>query len=419
MTGFILGLFFLVLGGFNCFWGYRSFRLIISAWGFLIGYLIGLIAGGSVITGVIGGIVGVFAFSILYSVGIALIGAALGGGLALALVLLSTLSTAGVGAIVTACIAAPFGAVMGGYAFVKFEKPAIILFTALGGAYLIVFGFRVFVGDGEDALVTMITFGELPFLARLGWFSLGAFGVAVQYGKTQEIAWYLRHPEVWLGKRKTGAADDSEPMTGEERISQFAQDLVERLRELPGEIVSSGRDAAHALKGRVQDAVATFQEIIRNPRVLFEDAGDDILPYERQTANRLVWLFIAFTFFSFFLTAIDYPSSFLRTVAWLLLMLALGIAILSWRQMKRPSMGVFKRLSVASIALLTLHLLLAVVTPSTLFTPAIALIFVYFFVLNKRMKAYYAAGYIPKEEEEVDEFAGNRYGKLYDGDGLE
>jgi hypothetical protein len=130
----------IVLGVLNCLAGYRLFRALLAIWGFLggAGLAFSLLQGAHlgplvlVVASVIAGIVGAILVTALYWVGVFLFG--VGFGLIVASALEPQLHT-GSGWVLELVLA-----VVGGIAALVLQRVAIVLFTAIGGAWVAVTG---------------------------------------------------------------------------------------------------------------------------------------------------------------------------------------------------------------------------------------------------------------------------------------
>jgi len=144
MVGSNLQIFILtlgiVIGCFQCFFGYRTFKVMLFATGFLLGFSAGVVSydlcarneSYAFISGLFGGILGAALMGILYLVGLFVLGACLGG--ILVVVLYAYLQSPphpeilGVSALIL------------GVLTLKFQKFMIMLVTAVEGSWLMVMG---------------------------------------------------------------------------------------------------------------------------------------------------------------------------------------------------------------------------------------------------------------------------------------
>lgn len=136
---FILGLG-VAIGCLQCFFGYRTFKVMLFATGFLLGFWAGAASYSpfgyngfyTFFSGLVGGILGAALMGVLYFVGLFILGASLGGILGVALYTLFQ--------------SPPHPGILGllglifGLLTVKFQKFMIILVTAFEGAWLLVVG---------------------------------------------------------------------------------------------------------------------------------------------------------------------------------------------------------------------------------------------------------------------------------------
>ena len=188
----LLVLIDIAIGAFECFFGYRFFKVLLALLGFVIG---GAIAGGVgyaisdqqgtvLVYALIGGIVGAVLLYALYFVGVFLVGALFG--LAIGEILYAFSHSSPSSAVLLIL------AIIGGIAALLIQKFIIILATSFGGAWEIVSGIAHFAwGRGAPIAITPSLEG-LTNLARakgsfwyaeiLAWLLLGTFGFLVQYG---------------------------------------------------------------------------------------------------------------------------------------------------------------------------------------------------------------------------------------------
>jgi hypothetical protein len=173
---------FIGLGLLNCFFGYRLFRILLGIWGFVAGavlamsYLQGMkldpllqLAGAA-----LGGVVGAVLVSVLYAVGVFLFGA--GFGLLLGSVVQQHLHTLPVWPVSLVL------AVIGGIAALALQRPLITLFTAFGGAWIVVAGVTSAVAHCPLETFPAHCVRASPWAAAIviAWLVLGFFGLASQ-----------------------------------------------------------------------------------------------------------------------------------------------------------------------------------------------------------------------------------------------
>jgi hypothetical protein len=125
----------LVAGGvFTCFAGYRLFRFVLGAYGFLLGALIASSMVGTtepwslVIAAIAGGAIGALVLVLGYFVGVALVGA--GAAAFLLNVIWKPLRGGEPGWVIVIVVAA-----IGAFAAVWFQKHVLVVATAFGGAW--------------------------------------------------------------------------------------------------------------------------------------------------------------------------------------------------------------------------------------------------------------------------------------------
>ncbi len=128
-----------VAGLLSCFAGYKLFRGLLAVWGFIAGVTLAhsFLQGArldhvvQVVAALLAGIVGAVLVSVLYVVGVFLLGAGVGVIVASALPAHALPGAAG-------WVLPLVLAVIGGVAALALQRPAISLFTALGGAWVTV-----------------------------------------------------------------------------------------------------------------------------------------------------------------------------------------------------------------------------------------------------------------------------------------
>lgn len=176
-------LLFAAFGVLILVYGYPLFRMLLPIFGFMIGFVVGyslvppeqwllaLII--SIGLAIALGALAIMAWSLIIGFAGIIFGAGIGLGIGVAL---------GGNGIWLAII----GAVVGGFLFYRFRDLAVILFTALNGAWMLVAGAAEVLGQGD-----LVTRTKLALTTDLSvspsWFILIAFvvvgivGVAVQY----------------------------------------------------------------------------------------------------------------------------------------------------------------------------------------------------------------------------------------------
>lgn len=205
----VVGLF----GLFECFWGYRLFNIILRIFGFLIGAAIGGGLGvgftqGNAIAGIFAGLLGGALLSAvivaLRKLGIFLFGASLG------LLLGSLLALAGLNHILVFVMLA----IAGGILAVVMDKLMIILSTAIGGAWLAVFGIANFFIGNANFLPNLV-FGSqargmsaLLIALVLAWMALSVVGILVQYEKIPLQKYLMDRLPIEQLQKKWGSKND-------------------------------------------------------------------------------------------------------------------------------------------------------------------------------------------------------------------
>lgn len=183
----------LVLGGaLSCLAGYRLFRTVLSAYGFILGAMfassmMGVTnTAGMVIAAIVGGLIGALILAFAYVVGIALAGAGLG-----ALVAHVTWAAIRTGdpapLVVIVC------SVVGAIGAMLLQRYVIIVATAFGGAWTMIVGALVVAGargaarassSGGVWILYPLTPAPGQRWVPIAWLALGVVGTAVQLGVT-------------------------------------------------------------------------------------------------------------------------------------------------------------------------------------------------------------------------------------------
>lgn len=170
------------LGLLNCFFGYRLFRVLLGIWGFVAGTAatMALLQGAHVdplvqiVAAILGGIAGAVLVSVLYLVGVFLFGA--GFGLLVASLLQQHLHAPAAWPL-TLVLAAAFGV-----AALVLQRPLITLFTAFGGAWVVVAGVAAAIAGCPLATFPAHCLRSSPwaFVILGAWIVLGFSGLATQ-----------------------------------------------------------------------------------------------------------------------------------------------------------------------------------------------------------------------------------------------
>jgi hypothetical protein len=179
------------IGLLNCFLGYRLFRLLLGVWGFVGGVALAAIVLQSAhvdplvrtVGAILGGLICAVLVSALYLVGVFLFGAGFG------LLIASLLQQH-----TPATLAWPLILVLaaiGGVAALVLQRPLIMLFTAFGGAWVVV--------AGTAAVVTHCPLQTFPehcvrsspwaFVILGAWLVLGFVGLAAQSRAPGRRSW--------------------------------------------------------------------------------------------------------------------------------------------------------------------------------------------------------------------------------------
>lgn len=174
-------------GALTCLAGYRLFRIILGIYGFIGGALVASTIVGStstvnmLVAALVGGIAGAVVLVLAYFVGVALVGAGLGAFLT-HLVWTQAVSGEPPAAAVVAM------AVVGGAAAMWLQRYVIIVATAFGGAWTVIVGALVLIGERTVEGSAWILYPNTPDGPRwpmvVAWVGLGLAGTALQLGLT-------------------------------------------------------------------------------------------------------------------------------------------------------------------------------------------------------------------------------------------
>lgn len=178
----------------NCLFGYRLFKLMLALWGFLLGVIVGATIANNLAEGqtlwlvvgaVVGGLLGAVLLRSLYMFGVFVVGGIAG----------ALLANAGGGVLgmETPLVVIIVFAIVGGIAAAILQRVAIILATAILGAWAIVRGISLLL-TGSDPLpagVASMTASPqeigLPLLVILILLAiLGIVGIVIQFRTTDE-----------------------------------------------------------------------------------------------------------------------------------------------------------------------------------------------------------------------------------------
>ena len=178
----------LLAGGIvSCFFGYRLFRTVLAIFGFIFGGMmassvLGVSAGTMmVVAWVVGGLIGAFILTVAYFLGLALAGAAIGA--TVANVMFS------VGGRDPGVIVVILFAIAGAIVATYLQRYFIIVFTAFGGAWTMIFGAMALVGNrtalraaasGDVWVAYPLNPAPGQRWVPIAWLALGAVGAAVQ-----------------------------------------------------------------------------------------------------------------------------------------------------------------------------------------------------------------------------------------------
>ena len=181
----------LVLGGLlSCFAGYRTFRIVLGIYGFILGALLGSSFMGTdqtlwmILAWVAGGVVGALILLVAYFAGVALLGAGIGAAVA-HMIFAALKSEPGVLMLILFSVA-------GALAALALQRYVIIIATAFGGAQTALVGAAALLGDpGAAQAATRAVYRVYPLdpMPNTHWDAtaaivLGAIGVLVQLAVT-------------------------------------------------------------------------------------------------------------------------------------------------------------------------------------------------------------------------------------------
>lgn len=193
ITGIIAGLVLFLVGVLNCFFGYKFFKVILAAAGFIIGgYICGRIAYAinptesfAIVSGVIGGIIIAVIVFVFYYAGIFLAGALLGLSIAMSLKL-NFDNVTNLAILIVLVIS-------GGILALIFQKFMIIISTAFTGAFLIVnsvfYTYNYYTGhrfEVEQYFEYVRTHDNVYLVLILISIILGIAGIIFQYRSDEE-----------------------------------------------------------------------------------------------------------------------------------------------------------------------------------------------------------------------------------------
>jgi len=190
----LISLVSIAFGLLNCFFGYRIFKVLMGAYGFVLGAMVGFAVAASAAEGqvlwlllgaVVGGLVGAALMVVFYFVGVFVVGGLAGALLADTLGSLLGFSTPIVILIVVGIVA--------GIAALFFQRIALIIATSLSGAWAAVGGLFSLI-SGHDLALRQV-FEQATTAQRAGialwivlaiWLALSIAGAAVQFRTTEE-----------------------------------------------------------------------------------------------------------------------------------------------------------------------------------------------------------------------------------------
>lgn len=194
----------ILLGAIQCFFGYRIFKFILGAVGFLAG-AVGYSASNepfvAVLAGLVGGLLGAALLVGLYFVGIFLFGAFLG-------VVVGASFFAAAGGQPEPAVLLILAAI-GGVLALIFQKFMIILSTAFNGAWNVVAGIACLATGTTDPANLEKFFrpdGSQRFVAILCWIVLGAAGAIYQSRSARETRPATAQPARELHLNQSGAS---------------------------------------------------------------------------------------------------------------------------------------------------------------------------------------------------------------------
>jgi hypothetical protein len=185
------GAILIAAGVLACFYGYRSFRVVLAIFGFLFGaffassFFGASSTGPMVVAALVGGLVGAGLLYAAYFVGVALVGASLGA--VIANLAFSTGNRDPHVAVVILC------AIAGAIGAMYLQRYFIIVGTAFGGAWTMIVGAMALLGDKRAmaAAASQDVWVVYPLDPAPGrrwvpvvWIVLGLIGTAVQLGWT-------------------------------------------------------------------------------------------------------------------------------------------------------------------------------------------------------------------------------------------
>jgi hypothetical protein len=183
---------FMLGGALTCFAGYRLFRVVLGIYGFIFGAAIASsVVGvsntmGMVVAALVGGLIGALVLIVAYFVGIALIGA--GFGALVAHVVWTRIQTGDPPPLLIIAVA-----ILGAIGAMLLQRYVIIVGTAFGGAWTLLYGALVAMGSPIAApaiasrgvwILYPLSPAYGPIWNWIAWIVLGLIGTFVQLNFT-------------------------------------------------------------------------------------------------------------------------------------------------------------------------------------------------------------------------------------------
>jgi len=262
-----------LFGLFECMWGYRLFNIILRIFGFGVGATIGASLGlgfsdgnpfVALFAGLLGGIFIAAIIVLLRKLGIFLIGAFLG-------VLVGfLLAAAGLKSLTVSVILA----VAGGVLAIVIDKLMIILSTAIGGAWLTIFGVSsIFIGNTD--MMQNILFGSqkggmgaLFIVLVMLWIGLSAVGILVQYEKIPLQKFMMERLPIEQLQKKWGSKKEARFKLTKQSLDKLKNEnlpdtILEGLRTIENQEFFSEREFLDALEQHIEkEQIIQHQELI-------------------------------------------------------------------------------------------------------------------------------------------------------------
>lgn len=204
----LISLGLVAFGAANCFFGLKIHRIILAAWGFIVGALIaGILSQNNLIIMLIVGIIGAYYQVVSYKMGIFMTGSLLG-----IIVVWWLLTILGVQSWIILLLFWILVTLFTGGIALKLEKFIIILSSSFGGALAIIVGFLLLVSPQIYGPLGLLVIGSIPFVGILALLGIGISGVIFQFGGPTKIRnqyeAVIKQIKDYQEKRSSGMSQD-------------------------------------------------------------------------------------------------------------------------------------------------------------------------------------------------------------------